>query len=246
MDLGLHGKVFIVTGGTGGLGLATVRQLMAEGAMVVASGRSAERVARAQAETDAARSVFLVADNAGGGTPAHLVEVVLSRWGRLDGALISVGGPPAGAATVVSDDAWRSGFETVFLGAVRLVRTFAAAMSDGGAIGLVLSVSAKAPLQEMAISNGFRPGLSALAKTFAIELAPAGVRVNALLPGPFETDRAKALAAAGTPADISKIPIGRLGQPEEFGRVAAFLLSPAASFVTGASILVDGGISPVP
>jgi 3-oxoacyl-[acyl-carrier protein] reductase len=117
-------------------------------------------------------------------------------------------------------------------------------MAEAGSIALLLSVSAKAPLRDMAISNGLRPGLAALVKTFARELGPRNIRVNALLPGPFATDRARSLTDAGTPPDISDIPLGRLGEPVEFGRVATFLLSPASSFVTGSSFLVDGGMSP--
>lgn len=246
MDLGLKDKVFIVTGGTAGLGHATARILHDEGGRVVVSGRSPEKLDRARdAGFAPERSAFLLADNGAEDTPRRLVDLALERFGRVDGGLISVGGPPAGLAASISDDAWRSSFETVFLGAVRLIRTLSEAMTEGGSIALVLSVSAKAPLRNMAVSNGLRPGLAALVKTFALELAPGNIRVNALLPGPFATDRAKALAGARTPPDLSGIALGRMGEPAEFGRVAAFLLSPAASFVTGSSVLVDGGASPV-
>lgn len=248
MDLGLKDKVFIVTGGTSGLGFATAKVLLAEGARVVVSGRSPERGERSLAGLGAPadRAVFLAADNADEEAPNSLVATTISRWGRLDGALISVGGPKPSLALETNDEDWRLGFETVFLGATRLVRTFAPRLEEGGALAIVLSVSAKAPLSGLALSNGFRPGLAMLTKSFADELAPTCKRINSLLPGPFATERATRLTAAGHPPDVSTIPLGRLGDPLEFGRVAAFLLSPAASFITGTAITVDGGASRIP
>jgi 3-oxoacyl-[acyl-carrier protein] reductase len=135
----------------------------------------------------------------------------------------------------------------VFLGAVRLGRTLGARLDEGGAIAFVLSSSVKAPIAGLAISNGLRPGLAMVAKTLADELGPRGVRVNGLLPGRVDTDRVQQLdAASGDPAAARRsseagIPLRRYGRPEEFGRAAAFLLSPAASYVSGVMLPVDGG-----
>jgi 3-oxoacyl-[acyl-carrier protein] reductase len=173
-------------------------------------------------------------------TPARLVEAALTTYGRLDGALVSVGGPPAGAALALSDAQWRSAFDRVFLGAVRLSRAVVDALpAEGGALAFVLSTSVKAPIPGLAASNGLRPGLAMLAKTMADELGPRGIRVNGLLPGRVLTDRLRELGA--DPSQVDGIPLGRFGDPAEFGRVAAFLLSPAASYVTGAMVPVDGG-----
>ncbi len=247
MDLGLSGRVFIVTGGARGLGRATADCLVAEGARVVLSGRSAESLDAAVAELGDA-AVGVTADNADPDTPARLVAAARERWGRLDGALISVGGPPKGPVTGITDEQWSTAFGTVFLGAVRLAREIGAALEAGGALALVLSSSVRAPLADMAISNGLRPGLAMGAKTQADELGPRGVRVNGLLPGRVGTERVAELdAATGDPdaaraAAIATIPLGRYGEPEEFGRAAAFLLSPAASFVSGSMLPVDGGM----
>jgi 3-oxoacyl-[acyl-carrier protein] reductase len=163
------------------------------------------------------------------------------------GALISVGGPPAGSAAKVADDQWRAAFETVFLGSVRLARTVADRLEPGGAVGFVLSSSARSPIPGLGISNGLRPGLAGVAKDMSDEYGPRGVRVFGLLPGRISTDRnMELLAATGDPdralAEVrSKIPLGRLGDPAEFGRVAAFLLSPAASYLTGLTLPIDGG-----
>ncbi|MDZ5663517.1 SDR family oxidoreductase [Nocardioides sp. S-58] len=252
MDLQLTDRVYVVTGGARGLGRASADALVAEGARVVLSGRSQESLDAAVAALDDAAgrkaAVAVVADNADQGTPARLLAAADDAWGRLDGALISVGGPPKGAVTAITDEQWSTAFGSVFLGAVRLSREIGAALPAGGAMGLVLSSSVRAPLPEMAISNGLRPGLAMVAKTLADELGPRGVRVNGLLPGRIATERVAELdASTGDPeaarrAAEASIPLGRYGEPEEFGAVAAFLLSPAASFLTGVMLPVDGGL----
>lgn len=244
MDLELTDRVYLVTGGARGLGRATADVLVAEGARVVLSGRTEETLAAARGES----VETVVADNAGPETPRRLIDAAQRRWGRLDGALISVGGPPAGTVATTTDEQWTAAFESVFLGAVRLGREIGAALPAGGAIAFVLSSSVRAPLANLAISNGLRPGLAMVAKTLADELGPAGVRVNGLLPGRVGTERVEELdastgdAAAAREAATRTIPLGRYGEPEEFGRVAAFLLSPASSFVSGSMLPVDGGM----
>jgi len=239
--------VFIVTGGARGLGRATADCLVAEGARVVLSGRTDESLTSA-VEKLGNHAVTVVADNADAATPGRLIAAAHDAWGRLDGALISVGGPPKGPVTGIADDQWSAAFESVFLGAVRLCREIGQALRSGGSMALVLSSSVRAPLADMAISNGLRPGLAMVAKTLADELGASGVRVNGLLPGRIGTELVAELDAAGgdpeaaRAAAIKTIPLGRYGEPEEFGRTAAFLLSPAASFVNGAMIPVDGGM----
>jgi 3-oxoacyl-[acyl-carrier protein] reductase len=247
MDLGLTDRVFLVTGGARGLGRATAEVLVGEGARVVLSGRTEETLATARASLgDAVETV--VADNADPATPGRLLSAAESRWGRVDGALVSVGGPPKGSVSTITDEQWTAAFESVFLGAVRLGREIGARLPSGGSLAFVLSSSVRAPLADLAVSNGLRPGLAMVAKTLADELGPAGVRVNGLLPGRVGTERVAELdGAADDPeaarqAAIRSIPLGRYGEPAEFGRVAAFLLSPASSFVSGAMVPVDGGM----
>jgi 3-oxoacyl-[acyl-carrier protein] reductase len=242
MDLGLAGKVFLVTGGSRGLGRAGAEALVAEGAHVVISARTPEAVDPTAAELGCTR---IAADHADPATPQRLVDAAVSAYGQLDGALLSVGGPPAGPALSLTDEQWRSAFDSVFLGAVRLARAVVDALPpEGGSLAFVLSTSVKAPLAGLAASNGLRPGLAMLAKTMADELGPQGVRVNGLMPGRVQTDRVRELD--GDDPEVPKriaagIPLRRYGDPAEFGRVAAFLLSPAASYVTGAMVPVDGG-----
>jgi 3-oxoacyl-[acyl-carrier protein] reductase len=242
VDLGLAGKAFLVTGGSRGLGRAGAEALVAEGADVVLSARTPEAVERAATELGC---IGVVADLADPATPQRLVDAAMSAFGRLDGALLSVGGPPAGPALSLTDEQWRAAFDSVFLGAVRLARAVVDALPpEGGSLAFVLSTSVKAPLAGLAASNGLRPGLAMLAKTMADELGPQGVRVNGLMPGRVRTDRI--LELDGDDPEVPKriaagIPMRRYGEPAEFGRVAAFLLSPAASYVTGAMVPVDGG-----
>lgn len=244
MDLGLEGKRLLVTGGSRGLGFAAARQLVTEGARVVLSARSAEGVAEA---ASALGCTGVPADLGDPATGERLVAATVEAYGGIDGALVSVGGPPAGAALSLTDAQWEGAFETVFLGAVRVCRAVVAALPPaGGSLVLVLSTSVKAPIAGLAASNGLRPGLAMLAKTMADELGPQGVRVNCLMPGRVDTDRVRELDGpdpAVRARHEATIPLRRYGLPEEFGRVAAFLLSPAASYVTGAMVPVDGGIT---
>jgi 3-oxoacyl-[acyl-carrier protein] reductase len=242
MDLGLKDRVYVVTGGTKGLGFASALALVTDGARVVVSSRSQESVDAAVARLgDNARGI--AADNADLGTPHRLAEAALSAWGRIDGALLSVGGPPGTDALGATDDQWREEFDTVFLGTIRMVRAIAPHLEAGGAIGLVLSTSAKSPIPNLAISNGFRPGLAIWAKQLADDLGPSGVRILSFMPGRILTDRTLSLTPDQADRDklAATIPLRRYGDPEEFGRVAAFALSPAASYLTGCAIPVDGG-----
>jgi 3-oxoacyl-[acyl-carrier protein] reductase len=266
MDLGLRDRVYVVTGGSRGLGFAAAQALVADGARVVlgaphetTGAAAAARLAENAAGADTA--TWVAADNADPATPGRLIAAAKDQFGRLDGALISVGGTPPGTVATTTDEAWRSAFESVFLGAIRLARVVAADLGDhngdaavtdpvtgtGGSLVFVLASSVRVPLAELAISNGLFPGLAGVVKTLAGELGPAGIRVNGILPVRIATDRVRELdALRGDPDEerarqSAHIPLRRYGEPVEFGRAAAFLLSPAASFITGAMIPVDGG-----
>jgi 3-oxoacyl-[acyl-carrier protein] reductase len=248
MDLGLTDRVYVLTGASRGLGFATAECLVADGARVVISSRdTAQVVAAVERLGGADRAVGVSADLADASTPQLLIDTAREQFGRLDGALISVGGPRPGTAAQVTDEQWRDSFETVFLGVVRTARTVAAALTDGGAIGLVLSTSVRTPIPGLGISNSLRPGLAGMAKDMADEYGSRGVRFVSLLPGRIMTDRNRELfAATGDPERAraeaeASIPLRRMGDPAEFGRVAAFVLSPAASYLTGLTIPVDGG-----
>jgi 3-oxoacyl-[acyl-carrier protein] reductase len=266
MDVGLSGRVYLVTGGSRGLGFAAAQAMVADGARVVlgapheaTASAAAARLAQDAATADGA--AWVAADNADPATPGRLIAAARERFGRPDGALISVGGTPTGTVAATSDDAWRSAFESVFLGAVRLARVLAVDLASerpagggsdvltgtGGSIAFVPASSVRVPLADLAISNGLFPGLAGVVKTLADEFGPSGIRINGLLPVRVATDRVRELdALSGDPDEVrarlsERIPLRRYGEPEEFGRVAAFLLSPAASHITGSMIPVDGG-----
>ncbi|MEU8435597.1 SDR family oxidoreductase [Streptomyces sp. NPDC029216] len=246
MDLGLKDRVYVVTGATRGLGFASARELAAEGAKVVVTGRDEKRAAAAAAELGP-DAVGLAADNADPGSAERLVAEAKERFGRLDGILISVGGPAPGLATDNTDEQWAAAFDAVFLGAVRLARAAAAELGEGGVIGFVLSGSVHEPIPGLTISNGLRPGLAGFAKSLSVDLGPRGIRVVGLLPARIDTDRVRELdalsgdAAAARAGHEARIPLRRYGTAEEFGRTAAFLLSPAASYLTGVMLPIDGG-----
>jgi 3-oxoacyl-[acyl-carrier protein] reductase len=265
MDLGLRGRVFLVTGGSRGLGFAAAQALVADGARVLLSAphesTAAAAVARLTQDAAPDAAAWAIADNADPAAPSQLIAAARNRFGRLDGALISVGGSPGGTVADTEDEAWRSAFESVFLGAVRLARVLAAELGGerrddgatvsptgtGGSIAFVLAASVRAPLPGLAISNGLFPGLAGVVKTLADEHGPAGIRINGLLPVRIATDRVRQLdALVGDPDEVRarvsrSIPLRRYGEPAEFGQTAAFVLSPAASYITGAMIPIDGG-----
>ncbi|KOU34766.1 MULTISPECIES: SDR family oxidoreductase [unclassified Streptomyces] len=246
MDLGLKNRAYVVTGASRGLGLASARALVEDGAKVVITGRDEKTLKEAATELGP-DALPVTSDNADPAAAARLIATARERFGRFDGVLISVGGPAPGFVADNTDEQWQSAFDSVFLGAVRIARAAADELDEGGVIGFVLSGSVHEPIPGLTISNGLRPGLAGFAKSLADELGPRGIRVVGLLPSRIDTDRVRQLdelsgdAEATRAANESRIPLRRYGTPEEFGRTAAFLLSPAASYLTGVMLPVDGG-----
>ena len=248
MDLGLTDRVFVVTAASSGLGRGTADQLVAEGGQVVLVGRRAEPLRDAVIALGEDRAAYLAADLAEEDAAERACQLALHRFGRLDGALVSVGGPPAGSALGTTADQWRAAFESVFLAQLRVTE---AVLGVGTApdmvVAWVLSTSVKSPIAGLAASNGLRPGLGILVKQLADEHGPRGTRVIGLMPGRIETERVRHLdslandPAAQRAASERSIPLRRYGTVDEFGRVAAFVLSPAASYLTGCVIPVEGG-----
>ncbi|NNG18677.1 SDR family oxidoreductase [Naumannella sp. ID2617S] len=253
MDLGLTDRVFVITAASSGLGLATAEQLLAEGARVVLVARSGDRLAEHRARLGEDRVVTLTADLTDAEVPDRASRLALDTFGRLDGSFISVGGPPGGSALSNTDEQWREAFESVFLATIRAISaTVEHGTADDLAIGLVLSTSVRTWLPGLTISNGLRPGLANLVSQYAAELGPRGVRVFGLMPGSIATNRlTRTLQGSDDPEQALRevaagIPLRRIGEPAEFGRVACFLLSPAASYVSGTVIPVDGAVLPTP
>ncbi|HXW08765.1 MAG TPA: SDR family oxidoreductase [Vicinamibacterales bacterium] len=254
MDLGLTGKVAMVAGASRGLGYAVAQALSREGAHVSMASRDEAAIRAA-------------AGRLGGDTLAVPLDVRsadgIERWGRateerfggIDLLFANAGGPPAGAVLSFDDAAWQDAVDLLLFSTIRMVRAAVPSMQrrGGGAILVSTSSSVKEPIQNLGLSTVVRASVSALSKTLALELASSGIRVNQIVPGRIDTDRVRQLDEINakkqsvTPEEArrraqSAIPLARYGDPEEYGRVAAFLLSGAASYMTGATVQVDGGL----
>jgi 3-oxoacyl-[acyl-carrier protein] reductase len=258
LDLGLEGKVALVTAASKGLGRAIATERAREGANVVISSRDEESLAKAADEIrgeTGAEVAFRVADL----TDARDIEALVSHasdlFGGIDVLVNNTGGPPAGTFEDLDDEAWQGAFDQILMSLIRCVRGVLPAMRrrGGGRIVNVASSSVKQPIEGLTLSNTFRTGLAGLAKNLSIELAPDGILINTLGPGRISTARSQGMDASqadsrSVPVEEvraefeARIPLGRYGTPEEFARVAAFLASPANSYVTGQAILVDGGM----
>lgn len=243
MDLGLARRRIVVTAGSRGLGFATAQSLAADGARVLIAARDRDRLDHAVALLGV-EACGVALDLADPDAPGQLADDVMRRWGGLDGLVVNVGGPAPGRALDYSDESWAVAIEGVLLGTVRTLRALVPVLTPGAAILIVLSTTVREPIPGLGASNVLRPGLAMLVKDLSRDLAP-DIRVNGILPGRIATQRTLDLDGpdpSARRAQESQIPLGRYGAPEEFGRVAAFLVSPAASYVTGILVPVDGGI----
>ena len=243
MDLGLKGKVALVTAASRGLGRAVASELAREDARVMISSRQPRD-----------RGLLAVIGRRRGDVKA-LVSHTVDRFGGVDILVNNTGGPPAGGFDDFGDEAWRKAFESILMSLIRAVREVLPFMRDRGhgRIVNIASSSVKQPIDNLILSNTFRAGLAGLAKSLSFELAPYGILVNTLGPGRISTERSASIDESAAQAQgvsveeirgrvEEQIPLGRYGTPAELARVAAFLASPANGYVTGQAILVDGGM----
>lgn len=257
MDLGLRGKVALVSASSKGLGRAVAEELGAEGANLVMCARG-EGVLGETADSIRKRSgvtvVAVPADVSDPAGSARVVKAALDAFGKVDILVTNSGGPPSGPFETFTPEMWDSAIRLLLKSAVDLTRAVLPGMKERrwGRILNVTSIAAKQPVEGLMLSNSLRAAVTGFARTLANEVAPFGVTVNNLLPGYTRTDRVEELArAAASKSGASgketfskwekEIPMGRLGEPREFGALAAFLASERASYITGSSIAVDGG-----
>jgi len=244
LDLGLKGRSALVCGASQGLGLACAEALAQEGARVALVARrkdKVEEIAGRIAREHGVETLALAADLVEPDACERVVREAEARFGGLDVLVANAGGPPTGAIDEVDDATWRKAFELTFLTTVRLLRAALPGMAQRrwGRAVVIGSGSMVAPIPNLATSSGLRPGLMAVVKLFAERHAKDGVTVNVVAPGYVRTER---LAEVGAPASITEtIPMGRLGEPAELGALVAFLASKQAAYITGQTVLLDGG-----
>jgi 3-oxoacyl-[acyl-carrier protein] reductase len=244
MDLGLRGRTAIVCGASSGLGLAAAEALAEEGANVTMFARRRE-----QLERDAERvgALAVRGDVTNAGDLERVVAKTLEAFGGIDILVWNSGGPPGGKARDVTDDALELAFELLLQPAVRLVRLCLPHLerSEAGRIVAITSLTVQEPTAHLSLSNAIRPGVVGWLKTLSREVGGRGVTVNCVAPGRIDTPRMTELYgdSGPPPEDLAQIPLGRLGTPREFGDVVCFVASARASYVSGTTVLVDGGMS---
>lgn len=257
MDLDLSGKTILVSGGSKGLGFGIARQCGLEGASLVLGSREEDNLASAKSQLHGEGIQQVHTTHLDVNQPESIdksIASALSQTGRLDGLVVNAGGPPPGMFDDLDDQAWQQAFELTLMSAVRLIRACLPTMREqgGGSILVLTSSSVKEPIDYLLLSNVMRSGVTSLAKSLSRSLAAENIRVNNLVPGLIGTDRMKNLdelqaevkgiaADEQTALNEALIPMGRYGTPDEFGRIGAFLLSSAASYMTGATVIADGG-----
>lgn len=246
VDLHLDGRYFLVTAASRGLGFGVAQALVAEGASVTICSRNEKSLQTAVASLGD-RASYVVADLTRPDDIVSLIANVRETAGRLDGLFVNAGGPPPGPFESLSDHDWQSAFDLNLMSAVRLTRESLPLLRDSDAPSILYStsISVKEPIDNLLLSNAVRPAVIGMMRTLARELAPDPIRVNAVCPGYVRTDRVKELLSKSPSREaeiVRDIPLGRMGTPEEFGAFCAFLLSPAASYVHGAVLLIDGGL----
>jgi 3-oxoacyl-[acyl-carrier protein] reductase len=257
MELGLKGKVAMVAAASRGLGFGIARELAREGALVSIGSRTENEIHEAaelltnETEGDVLANVLDVSD---ADSIQQWTDATVDAFGGVDLLVVNAGGPPAGKFDDFADSDWQAAFELTLMSAVRMIRAVLPFMRDagGGSILTLTSSSVKEPIDILLLSNVMRSGVTSLAKSLSQQLAAENIRVNNLMPGRIDTDRVQSLDALNAEAkglcieevkaaNELGIPLGRYGTIEEFGKLGAFLLSDAASYITGQTIAVDGG-----
>ncbi len=258
MDLLLAGKIIFIAGSSQGLGYAIAETLLNEKAVVIINGRNQQKLDEAVEKLTKNKngSVYPIAgDVTELKFSSKLFEFIESKFGKLDVLITNSGGPAPGAFESINDESWYNAFELSFLSHVRLIRTMLPLLrfSEQGNVLTVTSYSVKQPIPNLILSNSIRAATIGLTKTLALELGKDGIRFNSILPGWTKTERVKTLMENRAHTNNSSVedeiakqasesPLGRMAEPEEFANVAAFLVSPRASYLTGTMLSVDGGM----
>jgi len=257
MDLGLKGKVAMVGGASRGLGYAVAEALAREGAIVSISSSTQASIEEAgkRLSSGGAQVLAMPVDVRHGDQIASWGQKTVDQFGGVDLLFTNAGGPPSGPAVSFDDAAWQNAIDLLLFSTLRMVRAAVPSMKarGGGSILMSTSASVKEPIPNLGLSTVLRASVSALAKTLALELAADKIRVNQIIPGRIDTDRVKQLdeiagkkqgisAADARTKSMATIPMGRYGDATEYGRVAAFILSDAAAYMTGSTVQVDGGL----